>query len=98
VITDLLLQPIVTIVTFISGLLPSVTFPSWLEGGSLLPSSVANDIGGLLGSVNTYLPVSEMLTALVFMFSLWPAIAGYVVFSWIWKHIPTIAGFGTGDG
>ena len=80
-------------------LLPSWAMPSWLASGTALPGSVASSLGGALEPVRAAgLPVDTILTVIGSIFSLWPLVIGYLVFEWVWKHVPSIAGFGTGDG
>lgn len=76
-------------------LLPSWSMPSWLSSGTAFPSGLASTVGGYLHVVAPFIPVDLMLTILGAVFSLWPAIIGYLVFQWVWNHIPEIAGFGT---
>lgn len=79
-------------------LLPSWTMPSWLSSGTAFPSGVASAIGAALEPVRSFLPIDTVLTVMASIFALWPVIIGYLVFQWVWRHTPTIAGFGTGDG
>lgn len=87
----------VVVAAFLS-LLPSWTPPSWLAAGTALPTGVADSIGSLLHPVASFLPLDTILTVLGDIFELWPVVVAYLVFQWVWSHIPTIAGFGTGDG
>ncbi len=61
-------------------------------------SSGAGAIGAYLGHANAIAPVTEVIGTLRVLVALYPVFFSYTVFKWIWRHIPTIAGFGTGDG
>lgn len=97
-ITNFVLGVVQTVVSFFLGFLPHFALPSWLSGSTVLPGSVATAIGTVLHSVAGFLPVDVVLTVLGSLFSVWPVVAAYLAFSWVWRHVPTIAGFGTGDG
>jgi hypothetical protein len=81
----------------INSLLPAVHFPAWASG-TQLSSDLGGTIGGSLAGINGVIPVDPILTVLGDVLALWPYFVAYLVFSWIWRHVPTIAGFGTGDG
>jgi hypothetical protein len=98
VIVGLFIRGVALLVGAFLSLLPSWTPPSWLAAGTALPTGVATSIGGLLHAVVGFLPIDTVLTVLQDIFLLWPVIVAYLVFKWVWAHIPTIAGFGTGDG
>ena len=53
-------------------------------------------IGGYLITANRIFPVDTMLSILSLFLALLPALAAYMVFQWVWDHLPNIAGFGTG--
>jgi hypothetical protein len=76
-----------------------------------LPSwSIASYFGGVLGTAlrigqshwlllgNVFLPVSEMLTLTVAFLGIMAPIAAYRLASWVYRHIPSVAGFGAGAG
>ncbi len=45
-----------------------------------------------------WLPYQPLMTAGA-VTVVWIGLLGvYEIFSWVWRHIPTIAGFGTGSG
>jgi hypothetical protein len=98
VITGFLISSVASVLGFLLDLLPSWTPPSWLAAGVVLPSGVATTIGGLLHAVAGFLPIDTILTVLQDIFEFWPVVIGYLIFQWVWDHIPTIAGFGTGNG
>lgn len=82
----------------IFSVLPSWSLPSWISSGAAFPSGIAADIGGLLQPIRPYFPIDTILTVMSSVFGLWPVILAYMAFEFVWRHIPTIAGFGTGDG
>ena len=93
-IVDALIRFFVTSLgTLINGVLPkiAVTFVT-------IVSTTMTRIGGYLHFVNGWIPV----TTLIAWFSIWavvlPAMAAYVLFDWLYRHIPMIAGFGVGSG
>ena len=96
-ITDALITLVNTIVGFFDSLLPLFTAPSWFTGSGLTVT-VAQWIGSALAPMNQFLPVDAILNVLMTLFVLLPFIAAYTVFQWVWDHVPTIAGFGTGNG
>jgi hypothetical protein len=98
VIVDGIIDLVRDVFGFFLNLLPSWTPPSWLSSGTALPTGVATTIGGLLHAVAGFIPIDTFLTVIGDVFLLWPVIIGYLVFQWVWSHVPTIAGFGTGDG
>jgi hypothetical protein len=98
VIIDDILSIVSALLRGFFDLLPSWTLPSWLAAGTAFPSGVAATIGGYLRVVAPFLPVDVCLTVIGSILSLWLAIVGFLVFQWVWEHVPTIAGFGTGDG
>jgi len=55
-------------------------------------------LGQYLGAANAAVPVTEILTFVAAVAALLPVILAYRVFSWIWRHVPEIWGFGTGNG
>lgn len=89
---------VVVAVNAIDSLLPSFTLPGFFSSGSLIPSSAINFLAAALYTISPFFPSSLLLSILVAAASLWPAVLAYLVFSWIIKHTPTIAGFGLGAG
>jgi hypothetical protein len=98
VITDFFLTIILSVVEFFDSFLPHVTMPSWLAGSTVLPSGVASTIGGMMAAVAPFIPVDVVLTVLTTVMLLWPVIFAYVVFNWVYRHVPSVAGFGLGAG
>jgi hypothetical protein len=59
----------------------------------------AGAAGEMVGIFNAMFPVTEMLDLAVWWFTyVMPAICVYLVANWVYRHIPTIAGFGPGAG
>jgi hypothetical protein len=98
VITNLLLDLVNVVVGALDALLPHFTIPSWLTAGGLIPTSVEQFIAAALFAVNGVFPSAAVIEIFIALTTLWPAIFAYVIFQWIYKHIPTIAGFGPGAG
>lgn len=73
--------------------------PSWNVDGLVASATAgAGHIGQMIGSLDAVLPVSESFVILGIIMTLVPLMLGYTIFKWVWRHIPTIAGFGTGTG
>ena len=96
-ITDALITVVNTVVGAFNALFPSLTLPTWFTSDTI-GSTVANYIGGMLGAVHSWFPVTAVLTVLSAVVTMLPLIAAYLVAEWVWRHVPTIAGFGTGNG
>jgi hypothetical protein len=66
------------------GLLPNVAFvlPRW----------------NVVLSLPSWIPVGPLVSTTLVVVAWLGVLGGYAVFSWIWRHIPTIFGFGTGAG
>jgi hypothetical protein len=92
-----LLQIVTLSLSLFFGLIPNITLPSWMTS-SAFASGVASAIGGALEPVRPFFPIDTILTVLASLFTVWPLVLGYLVFEWVWAHVPTVAGFGTGDG
>jgi len=97
VIVTGLIEIVVTVVGAFDALLPTFTLPSWLTSDAW-SAGVANTVGGMLAAMQSWFPVDALLTVLHDVLVLLPALAAYAVFEWVWRHVPTIAGFGTGNG
>jgi uncharacterized sodium:solute symporter family permease YidK len=93
VITTFLLSLFGAVISFFNGLLPSWTLPSWLTTEGF--SAVATTVGDFLAGPRGIFPVDATLTVLQEVLLLLPVILGYMIFQWVWNHVPTIAGFGT---
>jgi hypothetical protein len=73
-----------TVLDFAFGLLPSAAFvlPRW----------------NVTLSVPGWLPTDTVVATSIVVVAWLVILGGYAVFSWIWRHIPTVFGFGTGSG
>lgn len=96
-ITNFVISLVTTVVSFFINLLPSMTIPSWF-GTDSFGTTLANQVGGLLVGAKDYLPVGAIVDVVAAVCTLLPVFAAFWVFEWVWKHVPTIAGFGTGNG
>lgn len=93
-ITGWLIGLVVSVLSAINGFLPSLSLPSWMTSDAW-SAAIVNTVGGMLGAMSGWFPVDALLSVLIGVLTLLPIIAGYVVFDWVWKHVPVIAGFGT---
>ncbi len=46
----------------------------------------------------SWVPVAPVVATTAVVIAWLIVLGAYAVFSWIWRHIPQIAGFGTGNG
>lgn len=77
------------------GVMPEVDIPFFSDPAT----SVAESVGHQLGVVNSFVPVTEALTLAALVLGVVLPVAGaYTVGNWVWRHIPTILGVGTGAG
>lgn len=91
---DLLIDLVLVLVGPILDLLPDLDL-------SALTAQVtvgAQTVGGWAMMLNPALPVSEVISILAALAVIMPVVLAYKVFSWVWRHVPTVAGFGTGNG
>lgn len=96
-ITNLVINIFTAVVSFFINLLPHLSVPSWFTSNGFT-STIADDVGGLLAPISSWFPVDALLNVVYAFLILLPVIAAYEVFEWVWRHVPTIAGFGTGNG
>jgi hypothetical protein len=75
----------------INSVLPHLDISSWTAGST----AGATYIGQALGVANDIFPVNTLVTILTLWIVILPVIGAYVVFQWVWSHVPMIAGFGT---
>lgn len=95
-ITKWLIQLVRWILTPVFGLLPAGTLP-WLNAGDY--TGTTTFVGQKLGGWDGLFPIVSMFEVLARTVAiLLPAIMLYKLVNWIWKHIPTIGGFGPGAG
>ncbi len=96
-LTNLILDLINAILTGFNALFPHFSLPSYFSSGSIIPSGVVDFLAASLYTVSSFFPSSLILAVLVAIANLWPIVLAWVVANWIYNHIPTIAGFGTGQ-
>jgi hypothetical protein len=96
-ITNLIIGLVDIVVTAFNALMPHLTLPTWLTTNAF-SSTIADDVGGLLAPISAWFPVDAVLNCVYAALVLLPIFAAYSVFQWVWRHVPTIAGFGTGNG
>lgn len=94
-IIDLIIDLLSAILTPIFNLLPTGSVPFFDD-----PSTgVAEQGGALVSVVNGFLPMQEALTLLkVVVGIILPAVLIYRGANWLYRHIPTLWGFGPGSG
>ncbi len=97
-ITNLVIGLITTFVNAIDGLLPHATVPAFLLAGNIIPSASENLIAAALYAINVFFPSTTLLEIFAGVLALWPFVAAYTVFDWVYRHIPSVAGFGLGAG
>ena len=97
-ITNVILTVVNVVISATDALLPHLTIPSWLSAGTLIPSGVSNTIGAALYTASPILPAAIFAEIFVGVASMWPFVAAYTVAQWVFRHVPTIAGFGMGNG
>jgi len=97
-IINLVLDLVSAVVSAVDALLPSFTMPSWLTSGTLIPSDVSNYIGEGLHIISPFFPSAVLAEIFVGILTMLPFVAAYTVAQWVYRHIPTIAGFGPGAG
>lgn len=91
---DLLIALVLALVSPLLALMPA------LDLGSVTDQVTqgASAVGGYAMLLNPAMPIAELLSVLGAVALLLPVIVAYKVFSWVWRHVPTVAGFGTGNG
>lgn len=100
----MIIDAIIDLVTGLFGaafsVLPTSSLP-FFDGFLSAPGNpgVGNDIGGWLGQWNYFVPIIFLLSTVSLVLNvLLPGVLTYKLANWIYKHIPTIAGFGPGSG
>jgi hypothetical protein len=94
-ITQFLLDGVTGLLSAIFALLPSAS----LSALFVTVDSTATSIGQAVAPWNTYLPLSEVVGMIALLLATWlPALLGYKVANWVWRHFPQIGGFGPGAG
>lgn len=96
-ITGFLLLLVDAILHGIDALFPSWSMPSYFASGSIIPSGVVDFLAAGFYTISPFFPSALILAVLVAIADLWPVVLAWIVANWIYNHIPTIAGFGTGQ-
>lgn len=96
-IVDMVLSLVTVLVQGFDALFPTVAVPAWLTTDNF-GSTVAGYVGALLAPISGWFPVDPFLNALYAVLVMLPLFGAYLVAEWVWRHVPTIAGFGTGNG
>jgi len=85
---NFLVQQLYNFLHFLIGLFPVGTgFPTEVH-------SATTTLGGYVGLIDVFIPVSVMLWCLTFVFGVEIAIFGFKTIKWIISHIPFIGGKG----
>ncbi len=74
------------IASAIDSVIPHVPWPSFLDGSDPL-GGIATFFGGLFRPLVPYVPIDLWLTIIHDGFLFLPAVAGWVVFEWVWRHV-----------
>lgn len=93
-IVDLFIDLVLALAGPLLDLIPDVDLSATFNG----IASGAATVGGWAMILNPAVPISELLALLLAIAVLFPVFLAYKVFSWVWRHVPTVAGFGTGNG
>lgn len=94
-ITRLVIDLVKTILNAVFNLLPTGTLG--FSGSSY--NSAADSLGNAVGGWDGLFPIVFILNLLTNTLGIiLPALLTYKVANWIWRHIPTIGGFGPGAG
>ena len=93
-ITDLLLQAVITVIHGLDAIFPTFSLPSYFSGGAIIPSSVTSFLAAGFYTVSPFFPSALVLALLVAIANLWPVVLAWIIANWVYNHLPTIAGFG----
>lgn len=94
-ITDAVFRLLTSVLQYVFSLLPTGN----LAGMFAPVTQGAAAIGGVAAQWNSWLPMSETLSALSMLVStVFPAVIVYKLANWTWRHIPDLWGFGPGAG
>ena len=94
-ITTTILKLVSLLIGVVDSIIPNIAWPSFLSGSSLIPSGWTTAVGNQLHPLITFMPIDTILGVVHDFMLFWPSVAGYLVFEWLWVHVPIIAGFGT---
>jgi hypothetical protein len=97
-ITNAILGVIGVVIGWVDDLLPHLTLPAWLSAGTLIPTDVSDFVGQALHIIAPFFPSAVLAEIFVGICNMLPFVAAYTVAQWIYRHIPTIAGFSVGNG
>lgn len=92
-ITDFVLGLVGAFFSTVNSIFPSLTVPSWFTTDNF-GTTLAGSVGTLIAPLNAVVPLDPFLTVLHDGLELLPVVLAYLAFEWIWRHLPTIAGFG----
>ena len=93
-ITNALLEIVITVIHGFNSLFPSFSLPTYFSSGAIIPSDVTNFLAASFYTISSFFPSSLILSILVAIADLWPIALAWIVANWIYNHIPIIAGFG----
>lgn len=89
-IIELLLSVIGALLSGLDAIIPDVPVPFEDE-----LSDFAAFVGGNLGGLNTFLPITEIGVALVWALTVYlPFVVSFCVVRWIFAHVPYVGGGG----
>lgn len=92
-ITDVFIELIVKVIgPFINGFLPHLSLSSTVTA----IQNGAGTLGSALEVASPVVPWGVVFDWLGVLLVVLPVLGGYMVFQWVWDHIPSILGFGTG--
>ena len=86
-IFNLILSAVTAILTFVFGLLPTYTAPSWLTydlGGYALY------VGSFLYKIKAWIPVEPLGIALQWVGTIVPIVVSAIVIMWLWAMMPIV--------
>lgn len=95
-ITNLLIDWAIVLFGAVFALMPD--FTAVVDQLNAAASTLGASVGPYLGMASPLVPADMIIAMIVYVATLLPVLAAYRLFSWIWRHVPTIAGFGTGGG
>ncbi len=91
-IVDSLVGGLLDLLTLIFGVIPDASLPA-VAASSL--DSFASEIGGALGGLDGFLPISEVAVFIGWVLGTFvPIMIAYQVSHWVWTHLPVIGNGG----
>lgn len=94
-ILNLILGLLSSLIYAVDSILPHFTMPSFLTTTTLIPSNVVSFMASGLALISPVFPSGVLLNIVEGVSTLIPIVGVYVIFNWVYNHIPSIAGFGT---